>query len=166
MSSIDTQVELLYDLAENSANIPFTSSVKVDKDELFRILAELRNTIPEEIEDAKRIVRDCEKYIENAKSEAESIIKQAEFEASRLVSEHEVYKRAVEEGDLIRAKAEEDAENGLYQVTQYVDKLLESAGDSAEEARKIMEYQQNLLTDKFNETADIILQIREDMRGN
>ncbi len=166
MSSLELEIESLYDLAERSPSIPFTNSVRIDKDELFRILAELKRIMPEEINDAKSIVRDCEQYIENAKNEANSIIKQAEFEASKLTSEHEIYRQAVEEGERVKAKAAQDADEGLMEVTRYIDKLLEEAGNAAEEAHQLMMEQQNKINQNYSMAADMLLKVREDLRGN
>ena len=54
----------------------------------------MRNNLPDELRDSKKIVADREQILKNAQTDADNIIKQAEERARVLVSDKEITKRA------------------------------------------------------------------------
>ena len=51
-------IDKLDDLVHNAKPIPFSDSVRVDKEEIYDILDQMRATIPEEIKQARWIVKE------------------------------------------------------------------------------------------------------------
>lgn len=66
----------------------------VDVDRCRDIVDEVRNNLPDELRDSKKIVADREQILKNAQTDADNIIKQAEERARVLVSDKEITKRA------------------------------------------------------------------------
>ena len=66
----------------------------VDVDRMRDIIDEVRNNLPDEIRESKKIVNDREQIMKNARIESESIIQQAEERARALTSEQEIVKRS------------------------------------------------------------------------
>ena len=77
-----------------TALIPLSDSVRVDKEETYDILDQMRATIPEEIKQARWIVKERQEMLAEAKREAERILKEARERQERLVGEEEVTKQA------------------------------------------------------------------------
>jgi len=86
-------IDKLDDLVHNAKTIPLSDSVRVDKEEIYDILDQMRATIPEEIKQARWIVKERQEMLAEAKKEAERIIKEARERQERLVGE-EVTKQA------------------------------------------------------------------------
>jgi cell division septum initiation protein DivIVA len=84
----------LDDLVHNAKPIPLTDQVRVDKEGIYDLLDQIRATIPDEIKQARWIVKERQEMLAEAKSEAERIIKQARERQERLTSEDEVTKQA------------------------------------------------------------------------
>ena len=63
------------------------SQVKVDKAQAYGILDQMRATIPEEIKQARWIVKERQEMLAEAKREAERIIREAREEQIRLGAE-------------------------------------------------------------------------------
>ncbi len=69
-------IDKLDDLVHNAKPVPLTDQVRVDKEEIYDILDQMRATIPEEIKQARWIVKERQEMLAEAKKEAERIIKE------------------------------------------------------------------------------------------
>ena len=70
-------IDKLDDLVHNAKTVPMTGTVRVDKEEIYDILDQMRATIPEEIKQARWIVKERQEMLAEAKREAERIVKEA-----------------------------------------------------------------------------------------
>src|ERR671914_599141 len=70
-------IDKLDDTIHNAKPVPLTDQVRVDKEEVYDILDQMRATIPEEIKQARWIVKERQEMLAEAKREAEQIIKDA-----------------------------------------------------------------------------------------
>ena len=64
-------IDKLDDLVHNAKPVPLTDQVRVDKEEIYDILDQMRATIPEEIKQARWIVKERQEMLAEAKREAE-----------------------------------------------------------------------------------------------
>ena len=87
-------IDKLDDLVHNAKPVPLTDQVRVDKEEIYDILDQMRATIPEEIKQARWIVKERQEMLAEAKREAERIVKEARERQERLVGEEEITKQA------------------------------------------------------------------------
>src|SRR3978361_2221080 len=87
-------IDKLDDQIHNAKPVPLTDQVRVDKEEIYDILDQMRATIPEEIKQARWIVKERQEMLAEAKREAERIVKEARERQNQLVSEEEVTKQA------------------------------------------------------------------------
>ncbi len=87
-------IDKLDDLVHNAKPMPLTDQVRVDKEEIYDLLDQMRATIPEEIKQARWIVKERQEMLAEAKREAERIVKEARDRQDRLVSDEEVTKEA------------------------------------------------------------------------
>ena len=76
-------IDKLDDLVHNAKPVPLTDQVRVDKEEIYDLLDQMRATIPEEIKQARWIVKERQEMLAEAKREAERIIKEARDEQAR-----------------------------------------------------------------------------------
>ena len=85
-------IDKLDDTIHNAKPVPLTDQVRVDKEEVYDILDQMRATIPEEIKQARWIVKERQEMLAEAKREAERIVKglraisdfEYEFEMNQL----------------------------------------------------------------------------------
>ena len=87
-------IDKLDDLVHNAKQVPLTDQVRVDKEEIYDILDQMRATIPEEIKQARWIVKERQEMLAEAKREAERIVKEAREHQTQLVSQQEVTRNA------------------------------------------------------------------------
>jgi F0F1-type ATP synthase membrane subunit b/b' len=87
-------IDKLDDLVHNAKAVPLTDQVRIDREEIYDILDQMRATIPEEIKQARWIVKERQEMLAEAKREAERIVKEARERQEQLVGEEEVTKQA------------------------------------------------------------------------
>jgi cell division septum initiation protein DivIVA len=117
-------IDKLDALVRNAKHLPLSSEVRVDKDKLSDLLNELRVTIPEEIKDARWIVKEREELLATAESEAERILGEAHERQSQLVVEHHLTGDAeLAAEDIIDDARAEEREIRLG-AEDYVDEIL------------------------------------------
>ncbi|MBA2347767.1 MAG: ATPase [Solirubrobacterales bacterium] len=87
-------IDKLDDLVHNSKPIPLSDNVRVDKEEIYDLLDQMRATIPEEIKQARWIVKERQEMLAEAKREAERIIKEAREKQDDLIAQEEVTRQA------------------------------------------------------------------------
>ena len=98
-------IDKLDELVRNAKHVPLTREVRVDKEKLSDLLEEMRATIPEEINEARWIVKERQELLAAAQREAERILGEARERQSQLVVEHELTAQA----ELAREEIIEDA---------------------------------------------------------
>jgi hypothetical protein len=80
-------VERLEGMLANGKKLPLTSSVVIDQAAALELIDELRHAIPEEVQSARRINAEGERFLERANQEAERIVARAREQASQLIDE-------------------------------------------------------------------------------
>jgi pantetheine-phosphate adenylyltransferase len=88
-------IDKLDDLVHNAKAVPLTDQVRIDREEIYDILDQMRATIPEEIKQARWIVKERQEMLAEAKREAERVIKEAREEQIRLIGEEKELKDEV-----------------------------------------------------------------------
>jgi nucleotide-binding universal stress UspA family protein len=117
-------IDKLDDLVHNAKPVPLTDQVRVDREEIFDILDQMRATIPEEIKQARWIVKERQEMLAEAKREAERIIKEGKEQQVELVSEQEVVKLAEREADDIVDEARAREREIRLGAEDYADEIL------------------------------------------
>ena len=93
--NVEELLEMMEETLEAGTIVPFSASKRmVDVDRMRDIIDEVRNNLPDEIRESKKIVNDREQIMQNARIESENIIQQAEERARVLTSEQEIVKRS------------------------------------------------------------------------
>jgi cell division septum initiation protein DivIVA len=87
-------IDKLDDLVHNAKRLALTDQVRVDKEEIYDILDQMRATMPEEIKQARWIVKERQEMLAEAKREAARIIMAAGARAAKLIDEEEIKKQA------------------------------------------------------------------------
>lgn len=117
-------IDKLDDLVHNAKPVPLTDQVRVDREEIFDILDQMRATIPEEIKQARWIVKERQEMLAEAKREAERIIKEGNEQQAELISEQEVVKLAEREADDIIDDARAREREIRLGAEDYADEIL------------------------------------------
>ena len=133
----------------NGREVPLTNKRLVDQDEVARIIDAINSSLPNELENAKRIVADKERVMMDAQKQAETIIAQAKDYIAKITEESELVKNAQERANEIIANANQTADtmqqNALEYATdvlKYVEVNMEGTLDSLRKNRESLMQQQ------------------------
>ncbi len=105
-------IQRLEEAVVAAQRIPFGNRVMMIEGDLLEIIDQMRINIPEEIRDARRIMREREAIPRDAQREAEQILTKAREQADRMVSDEAIVREA-------QSRAEqmiEDAQNAVAQA--------------------------------------------------
>src|ERR1700750_2542164 len=87
-------IDKLDDLVHNAKAVPLTDQVRIDREEIYEILDKMRATIPEEIKQARWIVKERQEMLAEAKREVDRLLAEAREQAVREASQTEMVKIA------------------------------------------------------------------------
>jgi F0F1-type ATP synthase membrane subunit b/b' len=121
---LGTRIQQLEDLVREAKSMPLSSSALVNRDEVLELIRDMKESVPEEIKQARWVVKDREELLAKARTEGERIVEEARQEQLRLAGKEEVLQRAKEESDRIMASAEEQGRKIRLEAEDYVDAKL------------------------------------------
>ncbi|MCL5291083.1 MAG: ATPase [Actinobacteria bacterium] len=119
-----TLIDRLEDLIANSRKVPLAGSVIINEQSLYDLIDELRAAMPDELKQARWIVKERQEMIEEAEKEANRIVEEARDKADRMASEMEVVKIAEKKAtDVVEAAQAREREIRLG-AEDYADEML------------------------------------------
>ncbi|HMM41608.1 MAG TPA: hypothetical protein PKA95_06885 [Thermomicrobiales bacterium] len=101
------------------------SKVMVDESEFFALLDQLRQAVPAELQQARRIIQQRQEIILDAQEEAEKIVSTARERAEYLISERGLSAEARYVGENVLRHAHENADAAVTQMTRFVSQMLD-----------------------------------------
>src|SRR4249919_3756149 len=119
-------IDKLDDVVHNARPVPLTDQVRVDREEIYDLLDQMRATIPEEIKQARWIVKERQEMLAEAKREAERLIAEAREQAAREASQQEVVKLAERQAEDVLAEARRQDRSIRHGAEDYADGILEN----------------------------------------
>ena len=132
---IEEVISTLYELVQDARSVPLSSEkCIVEREKVLDLLDEISNQLPGELKQARTIVESRGEVINNAKREAENILKQAQAQAKQMVSDSEITKQSqIEAVAMVRTAQEKIRELKLV-TNDYVDDALRRTEESIAEA--------------------------------
>ena len=129
--NVEELLDLMEETLEAGTAVPFAPAKRVvDVDRMRDIIDEVRNNLPDEIRESKKIVNDREQIMKNAQVESETLIQKAEERANALVSEQEIVKRSRQRAAEILTAANTQAKDLTRNATVYCETLLKKSEET------------------------------------
>ena len=88
--SVEVLLERLENTVEEARSVPFSSKCMMDREELLYMVRMIRESLPEELERARWVLQQNHQLINEARREAEAVIRDAEVQMAAMIDEHEV----------------------------------------------------------------------------
>jgi hypothetical protein len=114
----------LEEMVRDAKSMPLSSSALMNRDEVLELIEQMKESLPDEIKQARWIVKDREELLAKARRDAEAMVEQAREEQLRLASHEAVVQRANEESERIQQDAADDARRLRLEAEDYVDAKL------------------------------------------
>jgi cell division septum initiation protein DivIVA len=130
-------VDELTTVIENARSVPMSGSCMVPRDHLLDLLDDLRESLPNEVQRAGRIVEQRTEILEQAQAEAERLTEETRAESEELVASarrtrDEVLGMARRSRDELIAQAQAEAEELLAQADAEAEQIVAQARVAAE----------------------------------
>ncbi len=151
-ANIEDLLDELYDVLEKGWKLPFSAGrVFVDGEEIRQILDDVRDEIPAEVRKAQAIVADRSQIMEDARREADVIIRSAQEKAQSLVNQEEIVRLAQQKANEILTQAKTQVREMRQASNDYVEDLMRRADESlSENLAELRKTRQNIKTSQRN----------------
>ena len=114
----------LDEIIEVASAVPLVKKVMVDPDEITDIVKEIREELPDEIQQAQWIKNERQRILDEAKAEYERIVQEAQDKAYALVESDEITVKAKAKADEIINVAKENSQVMKMSILDYTDSML------------------------------------------
>jgi len=105
--------------------LPLSSSAKLDnKEEVLELLREAVERLPDELRQARWMLKEREEYLATTKRRAEELVEAARSEAQRLVQRTEILKEAQSQARRVVEEARDEARRLRLEAEDYADQRL------------------------------------------
>jgi cell division septum initiation protein DivIVA len=121
---ITARLQQIEELVQEAKSMPLSASALVNREEVLELLEAAVAELPEEIKQARWVVKDREELLAKGRRDAEALLDRAKQEQGRLVSEQEVVREAFVEAERILGEAREQARQIRLEAEDYVDAKL------------------------------------------
>lgn len=134
--SVEDILEAMENLLLDASRVPFTNKRVIEEDDIARLMDQLREQLPAELSEAKKIIADRKRILEEAQQEAKKIVEQAKAYGFKLTDESLIKRQAQEQANSIVNEAQKSAEalkadsvKYAADVFRYVENTLQSTLD-------------------------------------
>ena len=117
-------IDRIEEIVDNGRGMPFTNSKLVDPDKVYEIIDEIRAQYPDELKQARWIVKERQEMLEEAEKEANRILEEARDRANDIASEQEVVRLAESQAADILDKARNQEREIRLGAEDYADEML------------------------------------------
>ena len=128
-------LEELENVIINASDVPFTNKKMVDGEEATRLIDAINQSLPNELDNAKRIVADKERILLDAEKKADDTIAQAKDYIARITEESELVKQAQDRANQIVSAANASAEELRNSSVTYATDVLKYVETNMENIR-------------------------------
>ena len=128
---VNELIEMLYTMVTEAWGVPLgNEKCIVERDKVLNLLDQIKEQLPVELAEAKRLVSARDEFIGNAKREAESIRKAAEDRARQLVDEQEIMRVAKARSTELLTTSETKSRELRRVANEYVDDAMRRVEES------------------------------------
>jgi vacuolar-type H+-ATPase subunit H len=128
---IEDIITALYDLVQDARGLPLgADKCIVERDKVLDMLDEISAQLPAELKQSRTIVDSRNELIGQAKREAESIVRKAQEDADRMVSQQAIYEEAKRKCAEMVAQTKEQITNLRKISNDYMDDALRRTEDA------------------------------------
>lgn len=121
---INSLIDSLEDTTASAKHIPMTGQIMLPEQKVFDIIDEMRASLPDELKQARWIVKEKQEILSEAEKESQRIIKEAQDKANQLASEQEVVKLAEQQANQIIDDARQKEKEIRLGAEDYADETL------------------------------------------
>ncbi len=117
-------VQRAVDIVGSAKAMPLSASVLVSRDEVLDLLHRALERLPDELRQARWLLREREEFLAEREREAEALMEDVRAQAEHMVSRTEVVRQAKQVAQRILDDANEEARRMRHEAEDYCDQKL------------------------------------------
>jgi cell division septum initiation protein DivIVA len=122
----ETLLRRAIDIIATAPTMPLSSSPRIDRDEIIELLEESLNRIPEELRQARWMLKERQEFVAKTRREADELLEAARVRAERMVQRTEVVRAAEQRARSVMETAEADSRRLRHETEDFLDQRLGS----------------------------------------
>ncbi|MBW3644352.1 MAG: hypothetical protein KY441_02485 [Actinobacteria bacterium] len=123
-AEVETLLRRVADLVGNARQMPLSTSVMINRDEVLELVEEAVNRLPEELRAARWLLRERQEFLTKVQREGDDILEAARVRAERMVQRTEVVREAQAAARRTVEEAEVQARRLRHQAEDFCDQKL------------------------------------------
>jgi cell division septum initiation protein DivIVA len=117
-------VDRIEEAMDSGRSVPLMHGRLVDIDKVYEIIDEVRANFPDELKQARWIVKERQEMLEEAEKEANRILEEARDRADAMAADQEIVRRAAEQAAGILDDARQQEREIRLGAEDYADEML------------------------------------------
>ena len=114
------------DIVVTAPTMPLSSSPRIDRDEMVELLSEALSRLPDELRQARHLLRERDEFIARTRREAAEIVEAARVQSERMVQRTEVVRAAEARARHIMETASGESRRLKNETEDFLDQRLAS----------------------------------------
>ena len=114
------------DIIATAPTMPLSSSPRIDRDEIIELLEEALQRLPDELRQARWMLKERHEFVAKTRREADELLEAARVQAERMVQRTEVVRAAEQRARQIIEAAESDSRRLRHETEDFLDQRLGS----------------------------------------
>jgi F0F1-type ATP synthase membrane subunit b/b' len=120
----ETLVRRVIEVVTNGKSVPLSSSVMIVKDEVLELLEDALERLPDELRQARWMLKEREEFLAKVAREGDDILEQARIRAERMVERQEIVREARHTAQRLMDEARDEARRLRMEAEDYCDQKL------------------------------------------
>jgi cell division septum initiation protein DivIVA len=122
-------IDRLETMVTNARRMPITGKLLMDEQELADLIDQMRTVIPEEIKQARKILRERDSIISEAQHQADEVLRTAHEQAEMLLDEQGLLAEAQARANQYMEQIEQEAQQRIQGADDYARQVLTQLRD-------------------------------------
>ena len=114
------------DIIVSAPTMPLSSSPRIDRDEIIELLEETLHRLPDEMRQARWMIKERQEFVAKTRREADELLEAARVQAERMVQRTEVVRAAEQRARQVSEAADTDARRLRHETEDFLDQRLGS----------------------------------------
>jgi len=132
---VEALVQRVIDVINAARPMPLSASVMVSRDEITELLEAALLELPEEVREARWLLKEREELLSKARVDAGLVIEEARTRVAQMVQRTEVVRSAERKARQMVEQAESQARRRQHEVDDYCDQRLEQFASALEKVQ-------------------------------
>lgn len=126
VGEVEMLIRRVIDIVVNAPTVPLSTSRRVDGDELIELLDEALARMPDELREARWMLKERQDFVDKTRNEANEMLEAARVQAERMVQRTEVVRAAEARARQVKETSENDARRLKLETEDFLDQRLAS----------------------------------------